>query len=862
MLRYLHFCTFFLSFACGKVSAQLQESFSNGNITQNPVWIGDTSLFFVNTQFQLQSGSTRPNDTFYISTENKMGLETEWEFWVRLAFNTSTVNYADVFLISLEPDLTSASNAGYFVRMGGVADEISLFRRDADNKIVKIIDGEDGVLNTSDNVLRIRVTRDAQHNWRLFRDIKGGHQYFFEGMVMDTSYIKASWFGILVRQSTSSFFQKHFFDDIKIQKYVSDDTPPLIDSIIARSETMLDVYFNEPVDQTHTQTFNFFVNNGIGFPQSAAVNSSNSALVHLTFATSFENRKPYELLVKDIQDITGNSIKEIAAPFIFNIALRYDVVFTEIFSNPNRSAGLPPGKFLEIYNRSVYPVPLGGWQISESNNSAKLPALILQPAEYLVVTSSNSALAYSAYGKVVGIPDFPNLPVNGGRLILKNVNGETMHAVEYSKTMFKNEVKKEGGWSLELIDVDRACDEVGNWSASVDPTGGTPGKKNSIAGKTEQSGIPELRYSYYENGELVVVFNRTVDSASAVRVENFTVDDNRFVRAEAVAPMFKEVRLILESEVRPGKEYELQLRDVAGCATNSRATLAGRFGVLEPVDSGDIVVNEILFNPPPGGVDYVELYNRSGRILNLQELRLANRNSRGELGSLSLVSDETIPFFPGDFILLSVDKLLVQKHYITENKGQFLDMTDFPSYANTGGHVVILNREGVITDEVGYSEKWHHELLKNKSGVALERIDPDGPSTAHNFHSAAATAGYGTPGYKNSQYRNSLSFPGELKVEPEIFSPDSDGRDDFVRIHYNFKESGFVANIKIFDAAGRQVRHLESTSITGTTGYFKWDGLDDGKRPLPQGVYIIYTRIFSTTGKSRVFKNTVVLGRR
>src|SRR5450432_1920240 len=137
------------------------------------------------------------------------------------------------------------------------------------------------------------------------------------------------------------------------------------------------------------------------------------------------------------------------------------------------------------------------------------------------------------------------------------------------------------------------------------------------------------------------------------------------------------------------------------------------------------------------------------------------------------------------------------------------------------------------------------------------------PSVQSNFHSAATSAGYGTPGYKNSQYRINEDVPGTITVTPPVFSPDNDGVDDFATINYNFPSPGYVANITIFDATGRAVRSFEKNALSGgIKGYYRWDGLDDKNRKLPQGIYIIYTEIFNTAGKKKQFKNTIVLARK
>jgi len=122
--------------------------------------------------------------------------------------------------------------------------------------------------------------------------------------------------------------------------------------------------------------------------------------------------------------------------------------------------------------------------------------------------------------------------------------------------------------------------------------------------------------------------------------------------------------------------------------------------------------------------------------------------------------------------------------------------------------------------------------------------------------------GYGTPTYKNSQYKINDGVQGTIAVTPAIVSPDNDGIDDFATIDYTFPSPGYVANIIVFDAAGRAVRYLQRNALCGITGNYRWDGLGENNQQLPVGIYIFYTEVFNLEGKKKQFKNTIVLARR
>src|ERR1700694_391889 len=141
--------------------AQVQDNFSDGDFTANPPWSGNTADWIVNVAGQLQSNSFTANSSFYLSTPSSLSLMTQWEFFVRLNFNTSSTTYADIFLTASAGDLVATGTKGYFVRIGNTQDEVSLYRKDGGGPPIKLIDGEDGITAGSDNLLRIRIVRNA-----------------------------------------------------------------------------------------------------------------------------------------------------------------------------------------------------------------------------------------------------------------------------------------------------------------------------------------------------------------------------------------------------------------------------------------------------------------------------------------------------------------------------------------------------------------------------------------------------------------------------------------------------------------------------------------------------------------------------
>lgn len=849
-------------------TAQINETFSDGNFTANPTWVGNVADWMVNTDLQLQSNNMVANSTFYLSTANTLATTAQWDFYTKIDFNPSSANYIDVFLTASASDISLATTTGYFVRIGNTDDEISLYRKDAGGAVIKIIDGANGVLNTSSSVMKIRVIRTAANQFILSRDLTAvGNNYVSEGVATDATYNTSAFFGFLVKQSTASFFQKHYFDDIIVQPYVPDVTPPAIQSVTATAPTLVDVLFNEPFEQTSAQTTgNYSVNNNVGNPIQGVRDASNAALVHLTFTTPFPNGVNNTITINSVKDIAGNAISNGTALFSFYIPQRYDVLIDEIFADPTPIILLPNAEYIELKNVNSRPINLQGWKLAgTTTTSSAFPSIVLQPDSFLIITSTTSAPLFSSYGAVLGIGSFPALIDAGTTLTLTSKEGATIHSVRYDISWYQNAVKSNGGWSLEMIDTKNPCSGSSNWQASIDPRGGTPGMRNSITRNNPDQIAPALKYaSALDSITLLLTFDEPLDSAKATLAANYTISDGigTPVSAITMSPTFTQVQLKLRNAITSGKIYTLTASNVTDCSGNIvQAKNTARVGLASVIDSNAIIINELLFNPKSDGVDYVEIYNKSSKVFDLKDLYITNRStSTDALGTLRQLSTASLLMFPGDFFVISENGAIVQKQFVAKNIENFIDLATMPSYPDASGVVVLLNAQGTIVDELRYTEKWHFKLIDNKEGISIERIDYNKPTQLQdNWTSAASTAGFGTPGYQNSQFRSDLQPQGQITITPKTFSPDNNGFDDFTLIGYQMTDLGYVGNITIFDAAGRPVRSIAKNATLALTGSFRWDGLDDKQRKVPVGAYVVYTEIFNLSGSKKSFKNVVVV---
>ncbi len=547
---------------------------------------------------------------------------------------------------------------------------------------------------------------------------------------------------------------------------------------------------------------------------------------------------------------------------------QFDVVISELMADPTPQVGLPNNEWIELRNTSTNPFNLLGWRIGDATGqSGTMPNYNLLPDSVVIVCTSSAVAAMSAYGPTITVTSFPSLDNTGEIIYLRSPQNKIIHTVSYTDAWYKNELKKDGGWSLEMIDTKNACSGFTNWKASNDLKGGTPGKKNSVDAVNPDATAPQLLRAFATDSvNIVLVYDEPLDSLKAATIANYTISDGVGIPQAAItnSPVFDKVNLKLNTALSKNKVYTITANAVTDCAGNSIGTKnIVRVGLSEIADSLNIVINEILFNPKSNGTDYVEIYNRSNKIIDLKQTYIANRSTAGIISSIKQLSAENYLLFPQDFMVITEDVSIIKRDFITKNMDAFVAVAAMPSFNDDKGDVIILNAQGNIIDELVYDEKWHFKLIDNKEGVALERIDYNAPTPQQdNWHSAATSVGYGTPTYKNSQYKINDGVQGEIKVTPEIVSPDNDGIDDFATIGYNFPSPGYVASITIFDANGRPVRYLQRNALCGIAGNFRWDGLGEKNQQLPVGIYIIFTEVYNLKGEKKQFKNTIVLARR
>jgi hypothetical protein len=865
MIRSLFLCfVFFLPVIANPIQAQVVDDFTDMDFLQNPEWTGDTGQFRINTYHQLQLKSAGA-DTSFLSTRNEIMENTEWNFWMKLSFNTSANNHARIYLTSDIQDLSKPLQ-GYFLQVGGSDDSVYFCRQDgADTtrlfKATRISTGH------STNPLRIRMTHDSTWTWRLFCDSTGGTNFSEEGNCLDDQVRTTAWFGVFCKY-TSSNSAKFYFDDFSVKVIVNDTLPPFVTSATVRESNKIELIFSEKTISTTALSQANYSTQFSGQPIHVYSDETDPQEITLEFQQDFPDGAMDTLTIHEIRDMQGNLSGEIQVPFSLYYEKSYDVLITEIMADPEPAVGLPACEYVELYNRTKYPISINGWTFNYGIHSKILPDTTIGPRSFLLLTRGDSL---KEYGPCIDLfTSVSSLTNDGSSLALLNAAGKAIHSVTYSPGWFQPVFKGDGGWSLEMIDTGNPCGCSGNWGASVSPQGGTPGQPNSIRAENPDTEAPYLKRARIEGLQRAeVFFSEPMDSLGLNDIFQWNCDQG-FGHPDGISlvpPDFSCVKLTFAQSFQPGILYTISIRENPTDCAGNRIDTAKRVFVAIPdqIQPEDVIINEILTNPVSGGERFVEVFNRSQKVIDLKEVQLGSMDTvTNTVDKPADISESEFLFFPAQYLVLTKNPADIQARYFSPNPEAFLQLSSMITLPDDDGEVALIRKnDGIFIDRVRYSKDMQFPLLNYRDGVSLERIDPMVSSSEKtNWHSASENCGFATPGYRNSQFMELNAAKEWVTIAKTVFSPDDDGKDDFLSLVLNPGSPGYSASVVVFDGHGRKVRTLANNLLISTAEVINWNGLDDLHQRADVGIYLVYIEFLNPDGGKKVAKKAIVLAGR
>lgn len=865
--------------------SQVKDDFSDGDFTDNPVWQGDSDKFRIDTKKgQLRLNDESRSGLAYLSTPSSLLRETTWTFYVHLLFNSSVNNYALFYLAATTADFNGEQEA-YMVAIGGKSDDIILYRQNG-KEVIPIIEGVAGRLNLSSPEVWIKVHCTKDGEWTLYSKLVGvDEDYVREGVVTDDNLFVPTHAG-LTCVYTSSRSTNFAFDDISIVSDKEggstdepdtpvtpdtpepepdipdpdDTTPPKLLNVSAPTDSTLQLIFDEKINASYAA---FSVD--AAHREKRRILSEDKKLLTLTLSGKLTDSEKHTLYISRVKDVSGNYMSDSWINFVYyDPALQTvgfgDVVFSEIMANPKGVNDLPEVEYVELYNRTARPVSLNSWKFYYGNKPYRLSDGIIMPESYAVLCHEKHADKWAGYGiPVISVKSFPELANTGKLLWLEDARGNMISWVEYTDSWYRDAFKKKGGFSLECLDTENQSNDSGNWLASNSITGGTPGKENSVKADLPDEAIARIAYAYMTAPDtLNIVFTKPMNTVALAETVHYTIEKGigSVLRALPVMPQGRSVNLVLSEPLPAGEVLvmELQrLKDISGF--DLEGSLSFEIGMPEDALAEEVLFNELLFDPRPDGSDYVELYNNSDKFINLHRLYFSSRDDNGNMKEPAVLTSASRALAPHAYMCFTKDATAVCSQYECAVEC-LIESAKLPSLPDDAGNISLLSPSGETIDEFRYTAKMHTVLQDDKEGISLEKIYPsDASGNLSDWLSASSACGGGTPGRINSQYREPDNSQVEgFYLEKESFTPDGDGMDDALLISYRFTGDNGMANVKVYDTAGRFVRAIADNYRLAPQGTFIWNGKEENGTLARMGLYLIYIEAYTANGQMKRYK--------
>ena len=849
---------------------QFNDDFSDGNFSENLKWEGDTGQFVINSALQLQLNGNESGKARLMTVNAFREEEVEWRFFVKLSFAPSANNNAKVHLAANQPIDDNNLLTGFYLQLGeaGSNDVPELFYQE---------NGEDfSVFRCNRSIassmsLFIKIVKEEGNQWRIFATESADGIYEEVGSGesptgSEAVFAQNQYFGIECTY-TSGNKTKFYFDDFYCGPPIRDTLAPIVISVTPdrHQRNRITVTFSEPVTLGALEPSCYSVAENLWHPADCQFTNGLQRCVEITFSDNFIERESYHLAIGGITDFNGNRMADTLLPFLFYKIRRNEVVISEIMADPSPPVGLPASEYVELHNCLPFDISLENWTLRIGTNDRALSGIIIPANGEVVIVSAATLDFWNDDINLYAVNSF-SLTDDGQRLTLLSDEGETIHFVTYKKTWHRNPLKRDGGWSLEMIDTDNPCAAADNWDSSVAAAGGTPGAANSISSENKDITSPSIaKVTVPDTRHVRVFFTEPVRFDTAAARSIFQIDRGVTVAAAAEEPPeFRCATLTLNAPLAGNTIYTLTLHDTL-CDCIGNPLLDGdfaTFGVPEKPVNGDLILNEVLSNPfGDTDGDYVELYNRSDKIIDLGRTKIGIGSGDIPDKAVTTVSDGFL-LFPQQYAAICKNRALTLEQYAPLSPQNLLENENLPSYPNEAGTVHLLDAELNHLDRFAYDASMHYPLLLSTDGVALERIHFDGlTQDPENWTSAAEGYGWGTPGYRNSQHSEAGGGDEAVTVMPEVITPNGDGYHDFAEVFCSFPTTGQRVSVDIYDRDGHRIRRLSDNRICGTEERFRWDAVTDDGRTVSNGLYVVFVRVWNLEGRTKSFRKVVAVAR-
>ena len=166
----------------------------------------------------------------------------------------------------------------------------------------------------------------------------------------------------------------------------------------------------------------------------------------------------------------------------------------------------------------------------------------------------------------------------------------------------------------------------------------------------------------------------------------------------------------------------------------------------------DIVINEFMYSPDSPEPEWIEIFNRSSKIIDLKNYQIADNSDTVK------VVNNTLMLNPDDYAVIAKDTNIYSFYNISSK----VVLNSFPALNNSGDKIILLDSLNRTIDSLRYLSSWG-----GTNGRSLERIDVEITSTDSTNWATSKSVFNATPGSINSVTQKDF----DIAAEEIFFSP-------------------------------------------------------------------------------------------
>jgi hypothetical protein len=482
-----------------------------------------------------------------------------------------------------------------------------------------------------------------------------------------------------------------------------------------------------------------------------------------------------------------------------------DVVVNEVMYAPTASSS---EEWFEIYNKSGNVINLNNWKWKDNTTTIRtitLQNISLNPNGFAIVCQDSNAVKnfYPNFSGIVLQPTngWSTLNNTGDQIILFNSSVIVIDSLNFSSSWGGST----GNKSLERILTSGNTNQQSNWGTCLSIAGATPDKQNSLTPKQNDLALNALSFDPINPVLLdsvtitANVKNRGLNSASNFTV-NFYRDDNLdsipsvnelFASINSVSTLNSNDSINLSKKIQAATSGLIQIIAVVTYSSDEDTTnnkKISSFNVGSGSSSGNIIINEFMYDPPSNESEWVELLNTSDTIVNLKNWKIQDSTTTS-----TFITSNDYFLYPDSFVVLSKSSSIFTNHP-NLNASKVLISSSYPSLNNTGDAIIIYKINGTVSDRVDYLSEW------GGSGVSLERVNINGISGDPKNWAPSIDCEKSTPGRNNSitlaQHYNYLDL-----VVNEIMSSPFTNEAEWIELYNPTNKTIDISNWKMYESS-------------------------------------------------------------